>query len=99
MIDWVRGWLLLAVVVAAAVVVAIAPSTTTASAAAFTYDVPAIARVGVHAIGTGEVSQTQLSGMRERSALPSGEGRGASTTPYARNDATEAVVVEARGHG
>lgn len=61
--------------------------TTTASAATFIYDVPAVARVGVHAIGTDEANSTPLGHDWERSALPpSARSRGTATTPLTRSN-------------
>ncbi|MEX0847233.1 MAG: HNH endonuclease [Ilumatobacteraceae bacterium] len=70
------------VVAAAGTVGGLATGTTPANAATFTYDVPAIARAGVHAIGTAESSPTQLSDVREGSAPSAAEHRGASTTLF-----------------
>jgi hypothetical protein len=62
--------------------------TTTASATTFTYDTPTIARVGAYAGGGSGGGSAQFRGAREAFASPSGEARGASTTPIAGSVAT-----------
>lgn len=69
MVRWITRLLVVLVVAV------FGASTTTASTATLTYDVPAIVRVGVHAIGTGEASPTQLIEVREGSASPPAEAR------------------------
>jgi hypothetical protein len=64
---------------------------TSASAATYTYDVPTVERVGVHTFGVAEANPPQLSAAWERSASPSVEARGASTTPVHSVVATEAA--------
>ncbi len=76
-----------------------ATATTTPGAASYTYDGPALAHVEVHGFGVAGFSQTQLSGSREESASLSGEARGTFTTPLARSNATEAVLVPGAGSG
>jgi hypothetical protein len=75
--------------------------TTGVVAATFTYDGPAIARVGVHAIDGSEASPAQLSDVREGSASPSAAAQGAASTHSPAFVATEAegVLVEGAGSG
>jgi|LakMenEpi03Aug12_release.lakeMendotaPanAssembly.Ray.scaffolds.fasta_scaffold531815_1 hypothetical protein len=68
------------------------PTTTTASAATFTCDAPVLARLDAHASALAEAGQGTRLGVRDGSASPSAEGRGASTTAYARSVATEAAI-------
>jgi hypothetical protein len=65
-------------------------STTVASAATFSYDAPAVARVDAGRFTPAEGSPAQLSGSREESASIPVDARDTSTTPLARNIATEA---------
>jgi hypothetical protein len=67
--------------------------TTGVVAATFTYDGPAIARVGVHAIDGSEASPAQLSDVREGSASPSAAAQGAASTHSPAFVATEAASV------
>lgn len=92
----VRG--LLAVVLATLVGFAIyAPTSTTAtSAAAYTYDVPAIPRVGVHDFDAADATSILLRSALEVSASPSVEARGTSTTPSTTLVATEAERLAGR---
>ncbi len=62
--------------------------TTTVSAASFTYDLSAIARVGVHEIGTVRTDPAQLSDPQDASAWPLVGDSGASTTQRAARNAT-----------
>ena len=62
-----------------------------ASAATFTYDGPAIARVGVQAIDGAEGSPAQPSDVREGSTSPPTAAQDAPTTPFAPVNATEAA--------
>ena len=77
----------LAVVVA---LVGLGP-TTAGAETSYVYDVTTVARVDVRASGGADSGSTQFTGLREWSALPSTQARGASTTPYARVVATEAA--------
>ncbi len=81
--------LLLAVLVAG--LLGSLPVTTTVSAASFTYDLSAIARVGVHEIGTVRTDPAQLSDPRDASASPLVGDSGASTTPFALVVATNSA--------
>ena len=74
----------LAVVVA---LVGLGP-TTAGAETSYVYDVTTVARVDVRASGGADSGSTQFTGLREWSALPSTQARGASTTPYARVVAT-----------
>jgi hypothetical protein len=69
----------------------VVPSASVLNAAAFTYDVPAIARVDVQAFGHAKASPTQLSDLREAFASPSDEARGTSPTSALAVVATEAA--------
>jgi hypothetical protein len=82
-------WALFAILVGTATTGLIAQDAQATNA--YIYDVPAIARAGVHDFGTSEAGPTQLTGVRERSALRPGGGRGACTTPSPLSVATEAV--------
>lgn len=66
----------------------IAPPMTATGSATFTYDIPSIARVEVYAIDGTVADRTQSGDVREWSASPTVEGRGASTTPSSRSVAT-----------
>jgi hypothetical protein len=66
-------------------------STTTASAASFAYDVPTVARAGVHPIDGAEAGPTQLVDAGKVSDSPSLDGHGASTTPAAGSVAANTV--------
>lgn len=59
----------------------------------YTYDVPAIARVAVHGVPPVEVSQRQVSGVRQGFASPAAQAPGTSTTFLSRNNATDTVPV------
>ena len=74
-----------------AMIVAALASTTTAGAATFSYDVPAVMRVDTPEFGPADASTALRSQPREWAARGDVESRGASTTPYARSVATEAV--------
>jgi hypothetical protein len=65
---------------------------TIASPATFTYDGPTIARLDVHLIDGADTRPTQPTGVREASAPPSVDGRGTSTTPLARSNATNTAT-------
>lgn len=85
--------LLLIAVVALAVLLAAAPASdaaTTVYAGSYTYDAPIATRVGANPIESAEAFSARSSAVREQSALPAYEGRGASTTPIAPSVATEA---------
>lgn len=75
----------------------IAPPTTSASAATYTYDVQSIALVEVCATDGAVAGRKQPGDLSERSALPSAEPEGASTTPWLSLNATETAddVLEA----
>lgn len=92
-----RSWLR-ALVAVLALLLGVLPTGATAAAAGarFTYDVPTVARVDVRASGGADSGSAQLTVERERSALPSTQARGASTTPVARSVATEAGTDLAR---
>jgi hypothetical protein len=68
------------------------------ASAIYNYDAPAIARVCAHEMGRVEASQFQLSVVRDMSAPPSGEVRGASTTStrsfIATNTADDLAIAE-----
>jgi hypothetical protein len=64
-----------------------------AAGGTYTYDVSAIARVGVHEIGAIRAIPASLSVARQRSASSAAVARGASTTPLARSVATEAETI------
>jgi hypothetical protein len=66
----------------------IAPPTTSASAATYTYDVQSIALVEVCATDGAVAGRKQPGDLSERSALPSAEPEGASTTPWLSLNAT-----------
>lgn len=70
-------------------ILAACPITTTASATAFTYDGPSIARVGVGDRGSTEARPAPVSDVQARSAFPSVEVRGTTTTPSVAVVATE----------
>jgi hypothetical protein len=65
--------------------------TTPGSAAIFTYDAAPTRQVDIHEFVTAAASPAQLSGTSEGSASPSVQARGATTTPAALRNATEAV--------
>ncbi len=67
------------------------PLTTTTSDVAYAYDASTTARIHVHMIGGAEAGPARLSDVRDESARPSVDGRGTSTTPLARNNATKSV--------
>jgi Pretoxin HINT domain len=77
-------------ILAALIGVAVAP-TTTSSASTVVYDVPAVACVDVRSSGGADSGSAQLTVVRERSALPSTQARGASTTRPSRSVATNKV--------
>lgn len=87
-----RLWVALVGVLAMLTMAGVA-STTTASAASFAYDVPTVARVGVHEIGSADSGLAQRSDVRDGSASHSVEGRRRSTTPLVRNIATNKVAA------
>lgn len=64
------------------------PVTTTGVAAAHAYDAPALALIRIDERCAVGAPQDQLSGVRERCALPPEMDRGTSTTPLRRNNAT-----------
>ncbi len=66
------------------------PGTTTVGASTYVYDAPALTRVDAYASALAGAGQWARVGMREGSALPSTEVRGASTTPNLAVVATEA---------
>lgn len=74
----------------AAVVVVSCLGMTTAAGRGYTYDAPTIARVDVDDFGVAAASTALLGDLREWSALPSAQARGASTTPFDFSVATEA---------
>lgn len=61
-----------------------------AAAIAHGYDVPTVARVGIHVIGTAGASQIQFTDARDGPVSPSVEVRDTPTTPLSRSVATEA---------
>ena len=85
------GTLFALLVVSIAASLGFGPAT---ASAIYNYDAPAIARVCAHEMGRVEASQFQLSVVRDMSAPPSGEVRGASTTPHRPVVATEADLPQ-----
>ena len=75
----------------ACVLAVLIASTTTASSTAYAYDAPVFARVDAHDFALDEAVQGPGVGVREGSALPSAQARGASTTSTQRIIATEAA--------
>lgn len=65
--------------------------TAAVTASILMYDAPAISHYVVHEVAAADASPSQLSGVRERSASPSLNDRGASTTPAATFDATKSI--------
>lgn len=69
----------------------IAPSTTGTVRVAHAYDTSAVARVGTHDVAALDTAETWLGHVWDRSASPSVEARGPSTTPSRSVNATKAV--------
>ena len=80
------------VLIGVAVVCLSAAATTATAAGVYKYDLPTIARVDVHEFEAADASSAQLGSSRERSASPSVDAQGTSTTPSTRVVATEAVA-------
>jgi hypothetical protein len=88
-----RTFLRVLVVALTALIAGVITGTTSVGAASFTYDAATAERVDVNEIDGAVARPPLFSDVRERSALPSDEGRGASTTPSARSVATKVGPV------
>jgi hypothetical protein len=101
------AWVASCAVIAIALLSTVTAPTASATSAAFTYDVPTLPRVDVQQIEAAEALPTRLADAGERSASPSAESRGATTTPSRSANATntagsalEAVAPRVTfGHG
>jgi hypothetical protein len=69
----------------------IALSMTATGPETFTYDVPSTVRAEVHEIATRRAGPARFNAVRDRSASPSTDARGTSTTPNSRSVATNTI--------